>query len=54
MTNEGHTENEIDASAVSKLSSARQQITSQLSRVIVGQEQVIEQLLICLFSRGHC
>jgi MoxR-like ATPase len=22
--------------------------------VIVGQEQVIEELLICLFSRGHC
>ena len=22
--------------------------------VIVGQDQVIEQLLVCLFSRGHC
>ena len=54
MTNEGHTENEIDTSAVQKLSSAREQITSQLSRVIVGQEQVIEELMICLFSRGHC
>ncbi|MDP6554709.1 MAG: MoxR family ATPase [Pirellulaceae bacterium] len=54
MTNEGHTENEIDTSAVQKLSSAREQITEQLSRVIVGQEQVIEELMICLFSRGHC
>ncbi|MDP6467725.1 MAG: MoxR family ATPase [Pirellulaceae bacterium] len=54
MTNEGHTENEIDTSAVQKLKSAREQITEQLSRVIVGQEQVIEELMICLFSRGHC
>ncbi len=54
MTNEGHIENEIDAEAVQRLSAAREQITTQLSRVIVGQEQVIEELLICLFSRGHC
>ena len=26
----------------------------QLSQVIVGQTQVIEELLISLFSRGHC
>ncbi len=51
MTNEGHTENEIDTSAVQKLSSAREQITSQLSRVIVGQEQVIEELMICTLAQ---
>jgi MoxR-like ATPase len=54
MTNEGHNENVIDAEAVQRLNSAREKITTQLSRVIVGQEQVIEELLICLFSRGHC
>ena len=27
---------------------------TQLSRVIVGQNEVIEELLIALFSRGHC
>src|SRR4029077_13548805 len=27
---------------------------SQLSTVIVGQDAVVEQLLISLFSRGHC
>ncbi len=52
MTNEG--QDEIDATAVEKLSAAREQITTQLARVIVGQDQVIEELLICLFSRGHC
>ena len=25
----------------------------ELSKIIVGQEQVIEQLAICLFGRGH-
>ena len=29
-------------------------IKQQLTRVIVGQDQVIEELLIALFSRGHC
>jgi MoxR-like ATPase len=43
-----------DAEAVDKLGAARQQIINQLSQVIVGQHQVIEELLISLFSRGHC
>ena len=29
-------------------------IKKQLSRIIVGQDEVIEELLIALFSRGHC
>jgi MoxR-like ATPase len=43
-----------ESSAVSKLSEARRKITEELSQVIVGQQQVVEELLICLFSRGHC
>ncbi|MFM1905110.1 MAG: hypothetical protein RLZZ440_3010 [Planctomycetota bacterium] len=42
------------ASAVDRLHAARDAILGQLSGVIVGQEAVIEQLLISLFSRGHC
>src|SRR5689334_8160542 len=30
------------------------EMKKQLARVIVGQDQVIEELLIALFSRGHC
>ncbi len=37
-----------------RLAEARQRIESQLSQVIVGQQEVIEQLLIAIFSRGHC
>src|SRR5205809_5395445 len=43
-----------DLEAVRKLEAAFGDIKRQLSRVIVGQDQVIEELLIALFSRGHC
>jgi MoxR-like ATPase len=42
------------ASAVKMLHNARQQINNQLAQVIVGQQEVIDQLLISIFSRGHC
>ena len=41
-------------SAVSQLADARARILEELSRVIVGQEDVIEQLLIAIFTRSHC
>ena len=43
-----------DIRAVHELHEAYQQITHELGKVIVGQEQVIEQLLIAMFARGHC
>src|SRR5467141_3660116 len=43
-----------DMEAVKKLKDAFSDIKNQLARVIVGQDTVIEQLLIAMFSRGHC
>ena len=43
-----------DLQAVERLNHAYRQITDELSKVIVGQQQVIEELLIALFARGHC
>ena len=43
-----------DSAAIRRLNDAREKIVSQLSQVIVGQTAVIEELLICLFARGHC
>jgi MoxR-like ATPase len=43
-----------DLAAIKKLQTAYQDLKGQLGRVIVGQDEVIEQLLIVLFSRGHC
>src|SRR5258708_25975049 len=43
-----------DLDAVRKLGDAFKSLKTQLGRIIVGQDQVIEELLIALFSRGHC
>jgi MoxR-like ATPase len=43
-----------DVQAVQELNEAFRLITDQLGRVIVGQRQVIEELLIAMFARGHC
>ena len=43
-----------DLEAVRKLKDAFSSIKQQLSRIIVGQEEVIEELLISLFAKGHC
>ncbi|MBM3993656.1 MAG: MoxR family ATPase [Planctomycetes bacterium] len=43
-----------DLQAAEKLKAAYKSLSNQLARVIVGQDQVIEELLIALFSRGHC
>ena len=42
-----------DVAAVKKLGDARDQIKSELSKVIVGMDQVIDELLISIFSQGH-
>ncbi|MCH7839345.1 MAG: MoxR family ATPase [Planctomycetes bacterium] len=52
MTSEGLPAD--SASAIDKLSDARRRISEQLAQVIVGQQEVIDQLLITLFSGGHC
>ena len=41
-----------DEQAVARLRHAKEQIVGQLSRVIVGMEQVIDELMIAVFSRG--
>ena len=42
-----------DIEAVKKLKEARDSIERELEKRIVGQKQVIDQLLIALFARGH-
>jgi MoxR-like ATPase len=43
-----------DLAAVRELAEARRAITGEIGKRIVGQEAVIEHLLIALFARGHC
>src|SRR5215472_1418736 len=39
---------------VERLTAGRSQIEAELAKVIVGQKDVIEQILIVLFAGGHC
>jgi MoxR-like ATPase len=43
-----------DERVVEDLAAANDRIMGQLAKVIVGQQPVIEDLLIALFARGHC
>jgi MoxR-like ATPase len=45
---------EGDLSAIERLNDGYRRIRKELSKTIVGQDQVIEQLLISIFARGHC
>ena len=47
-------ESEDDASAAGNLVDACKKIRQQVGRVVVGQDEVIEQLLIAILARGHC
>lgn len=40
--------------AVEHFEESVRQIKSEIGKVVVGQHDIIDQLLICLFSRGHC
>src|SRR5262245_6158996 len=40
--------------AVERLQEAYRTMKEQIGRIIVGQDDVIEELLIALFCRGHC
>jgi len=45
---------ERDLQAVQKLNASYRQIKGELAKVIVGQDSVIDELLIAIFARGHC
>src|SRR5437868_65410 len=45
---------ESDLRAAEQLNKVYQRMTQQLGRVIVGQNEVLKQVLIALFCQGHC
>ena len=48
------TTEEIDLAELEELRTAHDQIREQIARQIVGQDEVVDQLLIAVFARGHC
>jgi len=47
-------ESQDDLALVRKMQDGRDQIIAEIKKVIVGQEAVIDELLIALFAGGHC
>ncbi len=45
---------ESDLAAVQKLADSYQRVTRELSKTIIGQQRVIEELLIAMLGGGHC
>lgn len=45
---------QLEQKVVEQIRGSRAQIDRELSKVIVGQAEVVEQLLISLFAGGHC
>src|SRR5437016_357017 len=45
---------EADRETLERLTGGRTKIEAELSKVIVGQKEVIEQILIALSAGGHC
>jgi len=43
-----------DEEVIEKLRASYESVRTELGKVIVGMEEVIEQLLIAVFARGHC
>ena len=40
--------------AVRRVAQAREMLINEVHKVIIGQDEMLEQMLICVFARGHC
>lgn len=43
-----------DLAAVEELNAAYQKLVHEIGKIIIGQEEIINQMLISLLARGHC
>ena len=51
---QGHTLDDQDLKMAENLAQEYSRLTTELSKVIVGQDEVLKQVLLALFCRGHC
>jgi len=47
-------ESEDEAKIVEQVKEAKERMYREISKVIIGQVKVVDEMLISLFSRGHC
>jgi MoxR-like ATPase len=42
-----------DVAAIHDLVQKRNELKSEIAKIIVGQDAVVDQVLLCIFSGGH-
>ncbi|MFK7862985.1 MAG: AAA family ATPase [Pseudohongiellaceae bacterium] len=47
-------DNQDDLALVKRMQDGRDQIVAEIKKVIIGQDEIIDELLIALFGGGHC
>ena len=47
-------EDQDDLALVKRMQDGRDQIVTEIKKIIIGQEEIIDELLIALFAGGHC
>ena len=47
-------DNGLDEGRIEKIQEGRKKILQEVRKVIIGQDEVLEQVLIALFAGGHC
>ena len=45
---------DTDVEAVAGLAATRDELLEEIGKVIIGQREVVEQLLVALLAGGHC
>lgn len=53
ISRDGANQEALSEADAGRLHEARKKILEQLGKIIVGQENVIDEIMICLFSKGH-
>jgi MoxR-like ATPase len=54
MGNHAETASPDDLKALENLKTAYAAVRTELGKVIIGQDEVIEQIMIAIFAQGHC
>jgi MoxR-like ATPase len=44
----------LTSEGIAQLRAARDAILAEVGKVVIGQREVVEQILVALFARGHC
>ena len=52
-SNGADTPSDSDVIVIDELRSTYDRIRAEMAKVIIGQDEVVQQLLICILSRGH-